>query len=277
MRSIRGWRPIVLLLTAATVGVAGMPAALAVPPANDDFANATVVTEPLPFTDAINTSEATTASDDPDCVGQGPTVWYAYTPSTSFRVEGNTFGSDYDTTLSAYTGTQGALTQIACNDDAGGSLQSRVRFDVTAGTPIFFMVGAFASGPGGNLEFMVQEAPPAGPPLEIDVTIDPVGSVVPKTGVATISGTVSCSREAFVDLFGELRQRFGRLFIRGFIGEFFLCTGEESWSATAHDANGLFVPGRARVMLEVFAFDEEEDDFAFEEVEAMVRLRPVRG
>jgi hypothetical protein len=84
-------------------------------------------------------------------VGAGPTVWYALTLAEDAFVDVNTFGSDYDTTLSAYLGERGDLEQIACNDDAAGSLQSRVRFAATADTTVFIMVGAFDSGPGGNL------------------------------------------------------------------------------------------------------------------------------
>ena len=124
-------------------------------PANDDFDDAIVIT--TLFTDNLNTSEATTAADDPipSCAegGQGPTVWYAFTPSHSKRIEVNTFGSDYDTDLVVYTGTRGDLTEIACNDDAGNSVQSKVVFDAVAGETYFIMVGAFASGPGGNLVF----------------------------------------------------------------------------------------------------------------------------
>lgn len=125
-------------------------------PANDDFANAVVVTK-VPFTRTVNTSEATTAADDPipSCAegGQGPTVWFAFTPRTSKRIEANTFGSDYDTDLVVYTGTRGNLAEITCNDDAGNGVQSKVVFDAVAGTTYFIMVGAFASGPGGNLVF----------------------------------------------------------------------------------------------------------------------------
>jgi hypothetical protein len=125
------------------------------PPTNDDFDDATLIPA-RPFTDNIDTEGATTAADDPipSCAegGQGPTVWYTFTPSHSKRLEANTFGSDYDTDLVVYTGTRGDLTEIACNDDAG-SLQSRVVFDAVAGETYFFMVGAFASGPGGNLVF----------------------------------------------------------------------------------------------------------------------------
>jgi hypothetical protein len=44
------------------------------PPPNDDFDSATIVVEPLPFNDNVDTSEATTAVDDPDCAGNVPTV-----------------------------------------------------------------------------------------------------------------------------------------------------------------------------------------------------------
>jgi hypothetical protein len=258
-------RTALLVLTVpALVLLAAAPAIAQ--PANDDFDSATVVSG-LPFTDQVNTTDATTAADDPDCFGQGPTVWYSFTPTTDLRVEANTFGSDYDTTLSVYTGAPGALTQIACNDDAVGSLQSRVRFDATAGETYYFMVGSFASGPGGNLVFNVDVAPP---PLELGLTIDPVGSILPSKGVATISGTVTCSEPAFVEVQGRMQQRVGRLLITGFFFTFVECTPPATaWSATVEGENGLFVAGRAQV--DAFAFAPEEGAFA--EASATVRLR----
>ncbi len=83
-------------------------------------------------------------------------VWYSFTPAVSSPLTADTFGSDYDTLLSAYTGTQGALTQLACNDDAGSGVQSRVRFPVTAGTTYYFMVAGVG---GGNLVFTLDAAP----------------------------------------------------------------------------------------------------------------------
>jgi hypothetical protein len=121
---------------------------------SDDFDDANVISE-LPFSDSVDTFGATTASDDPDCVGQGPTVWYAFTPEEDLNVDANTFGSDYDTTLSVYTGSRGNLTQIACNDDTDG-LQSRVQFAAVAEETYFFMIGAFGSGPGGQLVFSID-------------------------------------------------------------------------------------------------------------------------
>jgi hypothetical protein len=97
-------------------------------PANDDFANAVVIGA-LPFTTSLNTSEATAVDDPPnDCLVDAHTVWYQFTATEDIRLNANTFGSDYDTGIAVYTGTPGALTLVACNDDAitGQFVQSNV-------------------------------------------------------------------------------------------------------------------------------------------------------
>lgn len=237
-------------------------------PANDDF-DAAVIVPDVPFTDAVNTSEATTAADDPDCFGQGPTVWYAFTPTEGGFYEADTFGSDYDTTLGAYTGTRGNLTEIACNDDSG-TLESRVVVELQAGQTVYFMVGAFGSGPGGNLTFNMQLG---SPPLEAGLTIDEVGSVDPRTGVATISGTLTCSRPVFVDLFGVLRDRIGRIRIEAFFSGFFFCEGSTPWAAQVIAENALLVGGPTDISVAAVFFDPDSEDFVIVEQEATVRLR----
>ena len=157
MRARIPLRLVAALSLAVSIFLLGMPAASAVVPANDDFDSATAITV-LPFTSSIDTTEATTAGDDPDCGGNGHTVWYSFTPTTDMSIVADTFGSDYDTTLSVYTGTRGSLTQLACNDDFL-SLQSRIRFDAAGGTPHFFMVGSFGDSEGGNLVLNVAETP----------------------------------------------------------------------------------------------------------------------
>jgi hypothetical protein len=158
MRSIR---LVLVAAVAATTLFAGAGPAWAAPPPNDDFDAATVVTEPLPFTDSISTVEATTAADDPvDCGGNVATVWYTYTPSAAGPVSADTIGSDYATTLSVYTGTRGALTQIACDAPFG---TARVTWDAVAGTTYYLMVGSQAGlsdPPGGALSFTVRELQP---------------------------------------------------------------------------------------------------------------------
>src|SRR5437588_137637 len=87
-------------------------------PVNDDFGSP-VVFSSIPSTYSEDATYATPAPDDPWCYGNAQSVWFTYTPQTNIRLEANTFGSGDDTTLSVYTGSRGALTQIACNEDAG--------------------------------------------------------------------------------------------------------------------------------------------------------------
>ena len=135
-------------------------------PANDDFDAAVDITA-LPFTDNQNTSEATTAADDPAdpedpavCFIGGHTVWYQFTPSEDMRINANTSGSDYDTGIAVFTGTRGALTILDCNDDVlvFREVQSSVTFDAVAGTTYYFMVGSCCGSDGGNLVFNVEVA-----------------------------------------------------------------------------------------------------------------------
>src|SRR2546423_1414216 len=61
-----------MMLASAVPGAAWA----SVPPLNDDFDSATVVTT-LPFTDNLDTSGATSAADDRgDCGGTSASVWY---------------------------------------------------------------------------------------------------------------------------------------------------------------------------------------------------------
>jgi hypothetical protein len=137
-------------------------------PTNDDFDAAQVVSA-LPFTVALSTVEATTAYDDPSCFGNAASVWFAFTPVVDTYLEANTLGSTYDTTLSVYVGTRGALIPLACNDDFQGS-QSRVEVMLSAGTTYYLMVGAYYyPGQGGSLQFSMSAL--EGPAVEVDLGI----------------------------------------------------------------------------------------------------------
>lgn len=241
-----------MLLAAAALATLGGPTADA-QPANDGFGSALVIPG-LPFTDTRDTTTATTAPDDPSCAGQGTTVWYRFTPAQDVRVEANTAGSAYDTTLSVYTGEQGSLNQIACNDDAIG-LQSRVRFDAAAGETYFIMAGAYFDSPGGGLVLTVDVGPP---PLRVDVSLDPFGTFVPQTGTAVIRGTVTCSQPVTAEIAGDAVQRAGRLKIQGF---YFTavenCGVSTPWQAEVVDPNARFAGGTVLASASAFAFSDE--------------------
>lgn len=252
--SRRGGRVVGVLVTLAllTFSVFIPSAAQAAAPANDEIGAATAIGS-LPFSDALDTSEATTAADDPFCAGNGHTVWYTFTPSADIRLDANTFGSSHDTTISMYTGSPGALTQIACNDDSG-SLQSQVVIDATGGETYYIMAGSFFSGSGGNLTLTLREAPPPPPAPEIGLSVDRGGSV-DGNGLATVGGTVTCNQPMFVSLFGSLTQTFARrLTIQGFGGSFVSCTPPSvPWKLTVFAFSNRFGPGPAQASISGFA------------------------
>jgi hypothetical protein len=86
------------------------------------------------------------------------------------------------------------------------------------------------------------------PPLQLDATLASRGSVDGRTGRATISGTVTCSRDISLVLAGTLSQSIGkRASNTGFFSVQVECAAPAtSWSATVASAT-RFEPGEATV------------------------------
>ncbi|MGH3054244.1 MAG: hypothetical protein ACRDL7_04615, partial [Gaiellaceae bacterium] len=124
--------------------------------ANDTCSNATIVSA-TPYSGLTATGLASAESNlpAPSCGNQAraKSVWYQYTAPVSGTLMVNTFGSNYDTILAAYTGTCGALSPLSCNDDYAGA-QSRLSIQAVAGTTYYFIVTAYR-GDGGTLAFQV--------------------------------------------------------------------------------------------------------------------------
>jgi Ca2+-binding RTX toxin-like protein len=132
------------------------PAASAVPPTNDTFANRTTVPS-VPFDATIGTAEATTDPGEPDppCGRNGKTVWYQYTPPADVVLKADTRGSDFDTMLGVWTGSGlSTLTHVGCSDDIFEA-ESRVVFLAEGGTTYLFQVGGFR-GDSGAVRFLLQ-------------------------------------------------------------------------------------------------------------------------
>lgn len=136
--------------------LAAPTAAVASPPDNDNFADASVISA-LPFTDSGDLNGTTTEPGEQSfCVFQPQTVWYAFTPSTTGVISVDTNGSQGPVVMTAYQsngGGPGGLGFMSCI--YSGSLV----FTASAGTTYYFQVGSFFSGPM-LLQFHVQEVPP---------------------------------------------------------------------------------------------------------------------
>ena len=105
------------------------------------------------------------------------------------------------------------------------------------------------SGNRAEATFMVTVLPP----LEYTFVIDRLGIVDTKTGVATIGGTISCSRAnsyAFVS-YGDVVQEFAnRATLTGTFNDYsqFACSPTPTrWTRSVVPPNGKFGAGKARV------------------------------
>lgn len=151
------WFSTLRFLALALCGLAAT-SAWAATPANDDFANATVISSsnaPV-TTGTLNDSNvgATKEPGEPDDAGNpgGASLWYAWYASFTGSVTFNTEGSGFDTLLAAYTGqTLATLASVAANDDVNfpADLTSSITFAVTQGTTYYIQVDGYggASGP----------------------------------------------------------------------------------------------------------------------------------
>jgi Family of unknown function (DUF6299) len=216
--------------------------ASAAPPSNDTFAGATPVM--LGFSEELDTSEATTDADDVQLsngctAATDASVWYAFTSPVDAQVSVFIFGSSYDAEVVVGVGTQGNLEQVACGHGVTFLADGGVTYYVLAVDD-----QTDGGGNGGILRIAFIGAPtPTGA-----VTANPVGRFDSPTGVATISGTYTCTAADSVLVSGFLRQDRGRFTVDGsfnFVDEG-TCDGTpRDWSTEVVPENGTFSGGKA--------------------------------
>ena len=115
-------------------------------PANDNFANAAVITlngESAQVTGA--TIGGTVQGGEPRHDSETPShsVWWRWTAATGSTVTLSTMGSNFDTVVGVYTGSAvNGLTQVASNDDeeSGVVRTSKLSFNPTSGTTYYIAV-----------------------------------------------------------------------------------------------------------------------------------------
>jgi hypothetical protein len=134
-------------------------------PANDNFANSTVV--PGGTVTGTNLAATQESGEGAGTSGAINTVWWSWTAPTTGEVTVNTHGSDFDTILAVHTGSaMGGLTMIAVNDDSSfpSTTTSQVTFQAYAGTTYHFAVDGYQNATGNvvlNLpEPVIVDSPP---------------------------------------------------------------------------------------------------------------------
>ncbi len=220
-------------------------AALADPPSNDVFTGATPVT--LGFKEIIDTSQATTDSDDAQlnatcgAPATDASVWYVLQGSDQ-NVIVDISKPTYSAGVLVGVGSEGNLQPVTCGSGTA-------TFFAAAGTTYYILAidnQLDGGGNGGSLEIAFLEVPP---PPTLAINLDRFGSVNVSTGVATISGSFTCSNGNTVEASIEVSQNVGGFTITG-SGSFFAkggpCDGSpHPWSADVVPQNGKFAGGQA--------------------------------
>ena len=211
------------------------------PVAGDDFDSATQITS-TPFSDTLDASRATAAADDPiDCFGRNASVWYAFTPSVSGTATISTAGSDYDTAAGVYTGSRGALSQLACNDNWDG-LSSQVSFQATAGATYYVLVVAANGVAADTLQLSASLTVPP-PPLTLALAYVSPAAVDGQTGTAVVNGTIRCSRSVKATLTVSVGQQLGNSAARTAVGKRTVACAAKAVTAFAVTVASTSSPG----------------------------------
>ncbi|CAN5752028.1 hypothetical protein BH11PLA1_BH11PLA1_07950 [soil metagenome] len=194
-------------------------------PTNDACTDAIVIPPTGSYlSPAIDLGGATRAGDDPAPTCQANfdrTVWWKITPAATQSYTFSTCAADApattrtDTILSVYTGTCGALTPVACNDDAGANcagLRASLTTTLSAGTTYFVQGASYNTGfvpAGGNAALqlsVVTSTPPVPPtctyvevePNDVKAAATPAGGVTGMTAGQAICGNAGAGA---VDIF----------------------------------------------------------------------------
>lgn len=242
----------VLFLAMLALGSLGLATpVLAATPSNDLYAGRTVISA-TPFTDSIDTAEATTDADDAEANAQcgapatDASVWYEYVATSDAGFIVDTNSSSYSTGIIVATGGPGSFAVFTCGP--GSAFVSATTGETYA--ILVFDYQGDGGGNGGTLNIRIGDVPP--PPV-LDVTIASSGSFNAKTGAATIRGTVSCTGgdvygKNFIDV--QVGQQIGRFKFSGEGFTTFPCDGTaQTWSAEVFSSTGKFAGGKATVTM----------------------------
>jgi hypothetical protein len=254
------------------------PAALAAAPSNDTFIDATPVT--LGFSEVLDTTEATTDGNDAQlgatCVfGTDPvpwpyatdaSVWYAFTATADAQVKVKVLQPpsypplppDYYAGILVGTGSQGNLQNVANTCSVSGEAD----FFATAGITYYvlvvdmqFEVDPVVNGGSLSISFEGYVIPP---PPTLDFTLNRFGQVDTRTGIATISGSYTCTNSLwFSTSLQSAYQNVGRFTISGYGGSFYdnpaPCDGTpHPWAFEVSPVNSKFAGGK--LMTEIVAY-----------------------
>jgi hypothetical protein len=256
-------RALTAMIALAAPGILAAAPATAAVPSNDLPSGAIAVSDG--FSETRDTTEATTDAYDTQAVevcqqpNTGASVWYSFTSVTDVAVRVDVSASSYSAAVAVAVGEPGDLSPLTCFGVSPGHFGTPglAIFEATAGTTYSILVfdnQDDGGGNGGTLD--IEVSVPVRP--TIAVTIDPVGRVDARTGVATLTGTFTCTNASQLIILGGVWQGrssdddpmvFGQLQV-GYL-DASDCDGTlQLWSADVASFDGKFRGGRADVAID---------------------------
>jgi hypothetical protein len=255
---MRAWLPLAATAAAMLPAVVPVSPVAAAPPANDDIANAVLISG-AGFSATADTREATYAVTDDGC--GVATVWYVFTPAADGRYLFENTGSSYDTRLALHSGSPGALQQLTCHDDDVGRNERIIR-NLVAGTTYYIEAGTCCwddsetgqVGPGGDLVFKVSVPPPK---MRAASTVGSRATLT-KFGGFRIQGSARCRPDATsARVSVSVRQQQGNDVINAGRSRRVQCTNDRhSWGLLVENRTRAFVAKPIQVRWRIRACDD---------------------
>ena len=141
--------------------VAHLDVVVPVLPFEDQFARVVNMQNTLYLLGTGSNSNATRENLEPLHDGEKAvrSVWLAWTAPASGVVRVNTLGSDFDTVLAIYSGTDlSSLTPVESDDDSGPNHTSALSFNAVEGTTYRIAIAGYL-GTSGNIGFELELTP----------------------------------------------------------------------------------------------------------------------
>jgi hypothetical protein len=153
------------------------------PPPNDNFEDRTPIPNGLPATENASNVDATNETGEPnpnpDQSGDVNSIWWTWTAPKDGTFQIDTNGSDFDTLLSVFTGSElGNLNLVSTDDNSGTDGQdSLVLINAREGQEFQIAVDG-ANGETGNVVLNIEEVIPFIPNPHTNINQDLFGDIV---------------------------------------------------------------------------------------------------
>ena len=155
-------------------------------PANDNFANRTVLTGVQVSVGGTTVSATREANEPAPYSNPGPSVWYEWTPAFSTTANVSITGS-YREVIGVYTGTAvNALTYVTAASAGTGGTSTSLNFSPTAGTAYKILVSGRQTRSGTFTLSITQSVP-----MSISITAPTNGATLTAGSNTTVSATAS--------------------------------------------------------------------------------------